>query len=56
MTTSWPDEVTVSIVTNEDPVNGLYWHDSMLNLTAAPSSGVPSWNVMPSRIVNVHSV
>ena len=29
---------------------------SMLTFTAAASNGVPSWNVMPSRSVNVHCV
>ena len=27
----------------------------MLTFTAAPSNGVPSWNVMPSRMCSVHS-
>ena len=51
-----PDEETSLIHRYAAPVSGEYWHVSMLNSTAAPSSGVPSWNEMPSRMVNVHSV
>ena len=54
--TSWPEELMSLIHRNAAPVRGEYWHDSMLNSTAAPSSGVPSWKEMPSRMWNVHSV
>jgi hypothetical protein len=56
MVTVWPDDETSSIQRKAAPVSDEYWHDSMLNSTAAPSSGVPSWNLMPSRILSVHSV
>jgi hypothetical protein len=56
ITTSWPDAVTVSIDPNAAAVSGAARLASMLNLTAAPSSGVPSWNEMPSRMCSVHSV
>ena len=54
--TVWPSEVTSLIHRKAAPVSDEYWQDSMLNSTAAPSSGVPSWNEMPSRMLNVHSV
>ena len=54
--TVWPDDDTSLIQVSAAPVSAEYWHVSMLNSTAAPSSGVPSWNEMPSRMLNVHSV
>jgi hypothetical protein len=56
ITTSWPLAVTVSIGVSDPAVRGDARLASMLNFTAAPSRGVPSWNVMPSRMCRVHSV
>ena len=54
--TSWPAASTWSIAVSAAPVSGLSRQLSMLNFTAAPSSGVPSWNLMPSRMCIVHCV
>ena len=54
--TVWPDAWMSPIGAYAAPVSGEKRQESMLNFTAAPSSGVPSWNVIPSRTVIVHSV
>jgi hypothetical protein len=54
--TVWPSASTLAIGVSAVAVSGEARQASMLNFTASPSSGVPSWNWMPSRTVIVHSV
>ena len=48
--------VTSLIGSRAPPATASLRRVSMLSLTAAPSSGVPSWKVMPGRRVIVHTV
>ena len=48
-----PSPTTSAICVSAAPVSGEPMQDLMLNATAAPSSGVPSWNITPSRTLNV---
>jgi hypothetical protein len=54
--TTWPAASTPVIGEYPARESGAARQASMFTFTAAASNGVPSWNVIPSRSVNVHSV
>ena len=56
VTSSGPVAVTVPMSFSAAPISVLLRYSSKFRTRAAASSGVPSWNLMPSRSVIFHSV